>query len=92
MLAFKFASLISGMVGRRAPLRGSPSAPAAADLLDSIADRWRCWRLRSETTDQHRHRLQVHLHTLAVAIEGDLALLDQFDRRPSTATENTYAR
>jgi hypothetical protein len=65
------------MVGRRAIPRGSPTAPpAAADLLDQVADRWSCWRLRSETARQHHHRLQLHLHTLALAIEDDLALLD----------------
>ena len=72
-------SLISGMVGRRVAsiARGSPTAPpAAVDLLDEVADRWSCWRLRSETAKRHRYRLQLRLHTLAIAIEDDLAVLD----------------
>lgn len=77
----KVLALISEMVGRPAIPGGSPTAPAAAaDLLDDVADRWNCWRLKSETTRQNHHRLQLHLHTLALAIEDDLAVLDQFDR------------
>lgn len=80
MTPAKVLSLIAEMVGRSAIRGGSPTAPAAAaDLLDEVADRWNCWRLNSETTRAHRHRLQLHLHTLAVAIEDDLAVLDDLD-------------
>lgn len=79
MTPAKVLWLISEMVGRSAIRGGSPTAPAAADLLDAVADRWNCWRLKSETARAHRHRLQLHLHTLAVAIEDDLAVLDDLD-------------
>jgi hypothetical protein len=68
------------MVGRPAIRGGSPTAPAAAaDLLDQVADRWSCSRLKSETTREHHHRLQLHLHTLALAIAEDLTVLDELD-------------
>jgi hypothetical protein len=79
MTPAKVLSVFFEMVGRPAIRGGSPTAPAAADLLDDVADRWNCWRLKSETTRQHRHRLQLHLHTLALAIEDDLAVLDDLD-------------
>lgn len=79
MTPAKVLSFISEMVGRSAIRGGSPSAPAAADLLDDVADRWNCWRLKSETAREHRHRVQLHLHTLALAIEDDLAVLDDLE-------------
>ena len=82
MPAAPVLSLLSRMVGRRAS-RGSPTVPpAAADLLDEIGDRWHCWRLRSETREQHRHRVQLHLTTLLIAIEDDLTLLDGLKQLP----------
>jgi hypothetical protein len=80
MTPAKVFLFLSEMVGRPAIRGGSPTAPAGrADQLDDVADLWNCWRLRSETTREHRHRLQLHLHTLALAIEDDLAVLDDLD-------------
>lgn len=88
MIVRKLFPLYLEMVGRRTRIAyGSPTArPATADRLDEVADRWSCWRLRSETSKQHRHRVQIHLHTLAIAIEDDLALLDALDATTLTAT------
>ena len=68
------------IAGRCARIVRSPTAPErAAGLLDTVADRWNCWRLHSETDRQHLFRLQLYLHGLAIAVEEDLHALDDLE-------------
>lgn len=42
-------------------------------VVYDIGCRWHCTPLRGELPSAHRHRLALHLTTLQIAIEDDLA-------------------
>ena len=44
-------------------------------VVYDIGSRWHCWPLPGELPSAHRHRLQLHLTTLQIAIEEDLAII-----------------
>lgn len=50
--------------------------------LHAIGERWSCWAHRGESVEAHRWRLQLHLQTLQIAIEDDLAAVLQERRSP----------
>jgi hypothetical protein len=43
--------------------------------LFDIGARWHCWPMPGESIEAHRRRLSLHLQTLQIAIEDDLAVI-----------------
>ena len=75
-----FFDRIAGLVSRVSPTpieeseAGVLVRPTPFDVaVHDIGARWHCWELPGELPSQHRHRLQLHLQTLQIAIEEDLA-------------------
>lgn len=73
---------IAGVVARVSPTpihdrgAGVLVRPTLFDVQAyDIGSRWQCWPLPNETPAAHRHRLQLHLTTLQLAIEDDLAAI-----------------
>jgi hypothetical protein len=67
-----------GMAGNGDVNNGVP-----ATILNPIGDAWRCRRLPHETDRAFAFRLGVHLQTLAIAIEEDLACVQKAERNPT---------
>jgi hypothetical protein len=75
-----FARWIAGLASKVSPTplvegeAGELVKPVRFDPeLHAIGSRWQCWARGDETPEEHRYRLQVHLTTLQLALEEDLA-------------------
>jgi hypothetical protein len=65
------------------PRNGVVNNGIPATILNHVGDAWRCSRLPHETDRAFAFRLGVHLQTLAIAIEEDLACVRKAERNPT---------
>jgi hypothetical protein len=80
-----FARWIAGLASEGSPPpdvereAGELVTPERFDpRLHEVGERWNCWALRGESPEAHRHRLELHLTTLQIAIEDDLKVLGSY--------------